>query len=66
MTKTDTPQIAIIGMSDRFPGAPDLDAFWRNLRDGVESVIFFSFLRRGTANAGVNPALRAWWYNAAS
>ncbi|PYQ44526.1 MAG: hypothetical protein DMF77_07025 [Acidobacteria bacterium] len=26
----------------RFPGAPDLDQFWRNLRDGVESISFFS------------------------
>lgn len=26
--------IAIIGMSGRFPGAPDLDAFWDNLRAG--------------------------------
>ena len=34
--------IAIIGMSGRFPGAPDLETFWRNLRDGVESISFFS------------------------
>ncbi|MEP7308965.1 MAG: beta-ketoacyl synthase N-terminal-like domain-containing protein [Acidobacteriota bacterium] len=34
-------QIAIVGMSGRFPGAPDLDAFWRNLREGVESITFF-------------------------
>ncbi|NTU79349.1 MAG: SDR family oxidoreductase [Chloroflexales bacterium] len=30
--------IAIIGMAGRFPGAPDIDALWRNLRDGVESI----------------------------
>lgn len=30
--------IAIIGMACRFPGAPDLDAFWRNLIGGVESI----------------------------
>ncbi|AGC47287.1 non-ribosomal peptide synthetase [Myxococcus stipitatus DSM 14675] len=30
--------IAIIGMSGRFPGAPTLDAFWSNLVGGVESV----------------------------
>ena len=30
--------IAIIGMAGRFPNAPDLDAFWRNLREGVESI----------------------------
>lgn len=34
--------IAIIGMSCRFPGANNIDAFWNNLRDGVESITFFS------------------------
>ena len=33
--------IAIIGMAGRFPGARDVDALWRNLRDGVESITFF-------------------------
>ena len=31
-------EIAIVGMACRFPGAPDLDAFWRNLRDGVDAL----------------------------
>jgi acyl transferase domain-containing protein/acyl carrier protein len=35
-------EIAVIGISGRFPGAKDLDAFWQNLRDGVESISFFS------------------------
>ena len=35
-------EIAIIGMTGRFPGAGDLDAFWNNLRDGVESVSLLS------------------------
>ena len=30
--------IAIVGMSGRFPGARDVRQFWRNLRDGVESI----------------------------
>src|SRR3954451_1862348 len=34
--------IAVIGLSGRFPGAPDLDQLWSNLRDGVESVRFFT------------------------
>src|ERR1043165_8684338 len=34
--------IAIVGMAGRFPGARNLDEFWRNLRDGVESITFFS------------------------
>ncbi|MDN0197605.1 type I polyketide synthase [Streptomyces sp. S.PNR 29] len=31
--------MAIIGMAGRFPGAADLEEFWRNLRDGVESIV---------------------------
>jgi acyl transferase domain-containing protein len=34
--------IAIIGMSCRFPGAKNIDEFWHNLCQGVESVSFFS------------------------
>jgi len=30
--------IAIIGMACRLPGAADLDAFWRLLREGVDAV----------------------------
>ncbi len=37
MTEPNDP-IAIIGMRGRFPGADDLDDFWRNLADGVESI----------------------------
>lgn len=33
--------IAVIGMAGRFPGADDVDAFWDNLRRGVESISFF-------------------------
>ena len=35
-------EIAIIGMAGRFPGARSVDQFWQNLRDGVESISFFS------------------------
>ncbi|MGQ0678277.1 MAG: type I polyketide synthase [Actinomycetota bacterium] len=34
--------IAIIGMSGTYSGAKDLDEFWNNLREGVESITFFS------------------------
>jgi amino acid adenylation domain-containing protein len=34
--------IAVIGMSCRFPGARNLDQFWSNLRNGIESISFFS------------------------
>ena len=33
--------IAVIGMSCRFPGADDIDTFWKNLAAGVESITFF-------------------------
>lgn len=33
--------VAVIGMAGRFPGAPTLDAFWDNLRRGVESISHF-------------------------
>lgn len=43
MSQTDTQEaIAIIGMAVRLPGAANLDAFWNNLRDGVESISRFT------------------------
>lgn len=46
--------IAIVGMSVRLPGASDVEAFWKNLREGVESIRFFT--DRELADAGVEPA----------
>ena len=40
--KTTFEPIAIIGMRGRFPGAPDLESYWRNLVDGVESIAVLS------------------------
>ncbi|HUQ04875.1 MAG TPA: amino acid adenylation domain-containing protein, partial [Kofleriaceae bacterium] len=34
--------IAIVGMAGRFPGAADVEAFWKNLCDGVESIRYFA------------------------
>ncbi len=34
--------VAIIGMSGRFPGANGVEAFWENLKAGVDSITFFS------------------------
>ncbi len=34
--------IAIIGMAGRFPGANDIEQFWENLKNGVESIQFFT------------------------
>jgi acyl transferase domain-containing protein/thioesterase domain-containing protein len=47
--------IAIIGMSARFPGAPSINHFWRNLCDGVESVTTFTDAQ--LLSAGEDPAL---------
>ena len=46
--------IAIIGMAARFPGAPDVETFWANVRDGVESIVPLS--DEELAEAGVSPA----------
>ncbi|CAM2010811.1 Type I polyketide synthase [Acanthopleuribacter pedis] len=35
-------RIAVVGMAGRFPGAGNCDELWRNLRDGIEGVRFFS------------------------
>jgi acyl transferase domain-containing protein len=35
-------EIAVIGMAGRFAGAPGIEEFWKNLRDGVESISFFT------------------------
>src|SRR5262249_54387614 len=35
-------RLAIIGMAGRFPGAKNVDQFWKNLCDGVESITFFT------------------------
>ncbi|HEX9727598.1 MAG TPA: aminotransferase class III-fold pyridoxal phosphate-dependent enzyme, partial [Gemmatimonadales bacterium] len=50
-------RIAIVGMAVRFPGATTLDAFWRNLREGIESIR--SFNPDELQAAGVDPAVLA-------
>jgi acyl transferase domain-containing protein len=49
--------IAIIGMAGRFPRGQGLDAFWKNLRDGVECITFFS--DQELLDAGVDQSLLA-------
>lgn len=49
--------IAVVGMSGRFPGASNLDQFWYNLKNGVESISFFS--EQELLAAGVAPELLA-------
>jgi acyl transferase domain-containing protein/acyl carrier protein len=48
-------EIAVVGMAGRFPGAASLEEFWQNLRDGVNSVSFFT--DEELADAGVEGAL---------
>ncbi len=46
--------IAIIGMSCRFPGAKNIDEFWENLCSGEESISFFS--EQELKEAGIDDA----------
>ncbi|MET0396200.1 MAG: amino acid adenylation domain-containing protein [Longimicrobiaceae bacterium] len=48
-------EVAVIGMAGRFPGADDIDAFWRNLQGGVESIAFFT--REQLVEEGCDAAL---------
>lgn len=42
MSAANEFDIAIVGMSGRFPGAPTLIQFWKNLSEGIESITRFS------------------------
>ena len=53
-SQTAVESIAVIGLTGRFPGARNLDEFWRNLRDGVETITRFS--EEELRAAGVDPA----------
>jgi acyl transferase domain-containing protein/thioesterase domain-containing protein/ubiquinone/menaquinone biosynthesis C-methylase UbiE/acyl carrier protein len=47
--------IAIIGMSCRLPGAKNPEEFWQNLKNGVESITFFS--EQELLSSGIDPAM---------
>lgn len=49
--------VAIVGIGCRFPGAPNHAVFWRNLCDGVESIVPIS--DAGLLAAGVPKSLLA-------
>src|ERR1044072_3122455 len=53
--ETSDSDIAILSMAGRFPQAPSLEEFWRNLRDGVESILPLTDAE--LLASGVNPAL---------
>jgi acyl transferase domain-containing protein/acyl carrier protein len=55
-TREGTPGIAVIGMSGRFPGAKNIEEFWNNLKNGIESITFFS--NEELTRWGVGPQLK--------
>ncbi|MER8868203.1 amino acid adenylation domain-containing protein [Mesorhizobium sp. M0751] len=52
--KQDRNAVAIIGMAGKFPGAENVDQFWSNLVDGVESIVDLD--EQALRKAGVDPA----------
>ncbi|MCP5105272.1 MAG: polyketide synthase, partial [bacterium] len=48
-------EIAVIGMSGRFPGARNIERFWENLKNGVESITFCT--HEDLVAEGVDPQL---------
>ncbi len=48
-------EIAVIGMAARFPGAQNIDEFWANLHQGIETISFFS--QEELIAAGLNAGL---------
>ncbi|PZD73142.1 6-deoxyerythronolide-B synthase EryA2, modules 3and 4 [Acaryochloris thomasi RCC1774] len=48
-------EIAVVGLSCRFPGAENQEQFWQNLCDGVESITFFT--DEEILASGVDPQL---------
>jgi phthiocerol/phenolphthiocerol synthesis type-I polyketide synthase E len=54
-------RVAVIGMAGRFPGAPTVADFWRNVREGVDAARALRLgesLRKAAGGAGSNGARR--------
>src|SRR6185436_14168838 len=51
---TTVEGIAVIGLAGRFPGAKNVEEFWSNLKDGVETIMRFS--DQELKAAGTDPA----------
>ncbi|HLP61592.1 MAG TPA: amino acid adenylation domain-containing protein, partial [Candidatus Deferrimicrobium sp.] len=49
--------IAVIGMAGKFPGANNIDRFWENLKNGIESITFFT--TEELAEQGISAGLLA-------
>ncbi|MES1243432.1 MAG: SDR family oxidoreductase [Acidobacteriota bacterium] len=52
--RPESQDVAIVGLACRLPGSPDVDSFWRNLRDGRETISFFA--EEELIAAGADPA----------
>ncbi|NEQ06321.1 MAG: SDR family NAD(P)-dependent oxidoreductase, partial [Moorea sp. SIO4E2] len=50
----DDNDVAIIGMSGRFPGAKNIEEFWDNLKNGVESISYLSDQQLGESGVGTD------------
>ena len=48
-------EIAVIGMACRFPGAQNIEQFWENLKNGVESISSFS--EAELEESGITPGM---------
>jgi amino acid adenylation domain-containing protein len=48
-------EIAVIGMAGRFPGAGNINEFWDNLKNGIESIYFYT--HQELEEAGIPPAV---------
>ena len=48
-------QIAVIGLAGRFPGAKNIEKFWQNLRNGVDSISRFT--DQELESLGIDPAV---------
>jgi amino acid adenylation domain-containing protein len=63
MRNDDNLGVAIIGMAGRFPGASNIQEFWNNLKNGIESIRHFEpselDLRSGTGSADAPGYVRA-------
>jgi iturin family lipopeptide synthetase A len=59
MNNYKSTDIAIIGVAGQFPGAKDIGEFWTNIKNGVESISFFSdeeLLKEGISKDLINSA----------
>ncbi len=54
-TNESMEAIAIIGIEGRFPNAKNLEEFWHNLQNGVESISIFT--DEEIISEGINPAI---------